>query len=73
MEINDLGGRRSGFNRRQFSYSSYMPERRSDTDRRSGFDQRCGSDRRDPKGFRSLVGMDRRKWFGKPVEALLFV
>ena len=36
----DHGGRRSGSDRRQFSYTSYIPERRSDVDRRSGKDRR---------------------------------
>ena len=36
----DNGGRRSGIDRRQFSYSGHMPERRSGEDRRSGGDRR---------------------------------
>jgi hypothetical protein len=36
----DKGGRRSGIERRQFSYDEYLPERRSGKDRRSGFDRR---------------------------------
>ena len=36
----DNGGRRSGADRRQFSYSYHMPERRSGADRRSGSDRR---------------------------------
>ena len=42
-----------GFDRRQFSYTLHIPERRSGLDRRSGFDRRCGKDRRvfnDPRG-----------------------
>ena len=40
-EINiDNGGRRSGIDRRQFSYSGYLPERRSGNERRSGRDRR---------------------------------
>jgi hypothetical protein len=45
--------RHIGFDRRQFSYTLHIPERRSGMDRRSGFDRRCGSDRRvfsDPRG-----------------------
>jgi hypothetical protein len=38
--VNDNGGRRSGFERRQYDYSSYIPERRSGKDRRSGQDRR---------------------------------
>ncbi|MFW9906044.1 MAG: hypothetical protein ACFFFH_17105 [Candidatus Thorarchaeota archaeon] len=36
----DNGGRRSGMDRRQFSYTAHIPERRSGEDRRSGFDRR---------------------------------
>lgn len=36
----DNGGRRSGVDRRQYSYSSHIPERRSDEDRRDGEDRR---------------------------------
>jgi hypothetical protein len=36
----DNGGRRSGIERRQFSYSSHIPERRRDEDRRTGPDRR---------------------------------
>jgi hypothetical protein len=34
----DQGGRRSGVERRQFSYNSHLPERRSGQDRRRGKD-----------------------------------
>ena len=37
----DNGGRRSGTDRRQFSFSFHIPKRRSGNDRRSGFDRRC--------------------------------
>jgi len=46
MNINntlDNGGRRSGFDRRKFSYTLHIPERRSGKDRRSGFDRRVVS------------------------------
>ena len=36
----DNGGRRSGIDRRQFSYSDHVPERRSGKERRSGNDRR---------------------------------
>ena len=36
----DNGGRRSGIDRRQFSYTAHIPERRSGRERRSGFDRR---------------------------------
>jgi hypothetical protein len=38
--INDNGGRRSGIDRREFSYFEHIPERRSVRDRRSGIDRR---------------------------------
>ncbi|MFO7559912.1 MAG: hypothetical protein R6X10_13845 [Desulfobacterales bacterium] len=40
FELADNGGRRSETDRRQFSYTSYIPERRSGVDRRSGKDRR---------------------------------
>jgi hypothetical protein len=36
----DNGGRRSGIERRQFSYSRHIPERRRSEDRRTGPDRR---------------------------------
>ncbi len=36
----DNDGRRSGLDRRQFSYDFHIPERRSGKDRRSGLDRR---------------------------------
>lgn len=44
--LSDTGGRRSGTDRRQFSYFSHIPERRCGQDRRSGLDRRSGFDRR---------------------------
>ncbi|MHA2407415.1 MAG: hypothetical protein ACXACA_03480 [Candidatus Ranarchaeia archaeon] len=38
--LNDKGGRRSGIDRRQFSYELHIPERRSGRNRRSGKDRR---------------------------------
>jgi len=38
----DNGGRRSGIERRRFSYSAHIPERRKGIDRRCGEDRRCG-------------------------------
>ena len=38
--LHDHGGRRSGIDRRQFSYNHHIPERRSEIDRRSGLDRR---------------------------------
>lgn len=45
----DNGGRRSGMDRRTFSYAVHIPERRSGKERRSGFD------RRQPRGIPSVV------------------
>jgi len=39
-QICDNGGRRSGLDRRQFSYSDHIPERRSGEERRNGGDDR---------------------------------
>lgn len=36
----DKGGRRVGFERRRYSYTCYIPERRSGEDRRTGGDRR---------------------------------
>lgn len=36
----DNGGRRSGFERRKFSYTNHFPERRSSKDRRNGVERR---------------------------------
>ncbi|RLA99177.1 MAG: hypothetical protein DRG83_13450 [Deltaproteobacteria bacterium] len=56
--IRDNGGRRSGVDRRQFSYSKHIPERRTGIERRSGKDRRSGFDRRSGKDRRS--GQERR-------------
>jgi hypothetical protein len=52
----DNGGRRSGKDRREFTYSDYTPERRSFEDRRSGFDRRI-------KLFVDKITTNRRKCF----------
>jgi hypothetical protein len=54
----DKGGRRSGIDRRQFSYSEHIPERRSGADRRSGKDRRSGGDRR--KRIEHVISVERR-------------
>ncbi|MCG6894643.1 MAG: hypothetical protein LJE65_13650 [Desulfobacteraceae bacterium] len=59
----DCGGRRFGPDRRQQSDSGCDPERRSGRERRILADRRSGFDRRSPKGFRRLIGLDRRRWF----------
>ncbi|MBN1905434.1 MAG: hypothetical protein JW927_10085 [Deltaproteobacteria bacterium] len=46
-ELKDNGGRRSGVDRRYFSYSNHIPERRYGADRRSLSERRTGKDRRD--------------------------
>lgn len=50
--LRDNGGRRSGIDLRQFSYSGHIPERRS------GNDRRCEPDRRNMRERRT--GEDRR-------------
>jgi len=54
----DNGGRRSGGDRREFTYSDHTPERRSSKDRRSGFDRRI-------KLFIDKITIDRRNYFNK--------
>jgi len=67
--IKDNGGRRSGTDRREYSYSAHLPERRSGLDQRSGFDRRGGFDRRRPLGAVAAIecrsGKERRRgWPG---------
>jgi hypothetical protein len=38
--LTDNGGRRSGIERREFTYDQHIPERRSGKDRRSELDRR---------------------------------
>lgn len=52
FNLGDNGGRRSGIERRRFSYSDHIPERRS------GVDRRCGKDRRENEG--RTAAPDRR-------------
>jgi hypothetical protein len=40
ISLSDSGDRRSGTDRRQFSYFSHIPERRCGQERRSGVDRR---------------------------------
>jgi len=40
LKLKDNGGRRTVNDRRQFSYTMYIPERRNTADRRSGKDRR---------------------------------
>ena len=59
----DKGGRRTVTDRRHFVSEGCFQEKRSGNDRRNLPDRRCGLDRRDTKGFRTIIGMDRRKIF----------
>ena len=40
FSVRDDRGRRSGFERRQFSYVEHIPDRREGAERRSGLDRR---------------------------------
>jgi hypothetical protein len=55
LALQDNGGRRINIDRRQFSYTDYIPDRRSGNDRRSAMDRRSGPDQRS--------GEDRRVAF----------
>ena len=46
MLLKDNGGRRLGVDRRQFSYTNHIPDRRRGYDRRTGLDRRNYTDRR---------------------------
>ncbi len=59
-------GRRSSSDRRQFLSTILASDRRSAGDRRGGADRRGGTDRRSPKGFRAIIGQDRRIWCACP-------
>ena len=52
FNLRDNGGRRSGIERRRFSYADHIPERRSGDERRVASDRRKREDRRN--------GADRR-------------
>ena len=49
FKLNDGGGRRTGLERRRFSYASHIPERRSGEDRRQAVDRREFVERRSGK------------------------
>lgn len=55
LPLIDCGGRRIGMERRSFSYSGHIPERRSGEDRRQAPDRRSGLDRRDARGRRKVA------------------
>jgi hypothetical protein len=46
LSLRDNGGRRSGIDLRQFSYTDHIPERRGGQERRSNLDRRNGENRR---------------------------
>ena len=60
-EIRDNGGRRSGIDPRQFSYSGHIPERRSGLDRRKIIANGKNTNRR--KGISPKKGLERRSAF----------
>ena len=49
----EKGDRRTGIDRRNFSYSSHIPERREEQDRRHGWERRGGEDRRSSRERRA--------------------
>jgi len=55
LGLQDNGGRRLNIDRRQFSYTSHIPDRRSSKDRRSSMDRRSAREQRS--------GQDRRATF----------
>ncbi len=61
LEAQDIGGRRAGIDRRQFSYLMHIPERRSGMDRRSGVDRRIS------EGAILDKAKERRRYFIKPI------
>jgi hypothetical protein len=58
FNLRDNGGRRAGIDRRHFSYTGHIPERRGEKDRRETSDRRSGEERRCGEDRRS--GLDRR-------------
>jgi hypothetical protein len=59
LRLRDNGGRRSGIDLRQFSYTDHIPERRGGLERRSNLDRRNGANRRVLEDRRS--GADTQK------------
>jgi hypothetical protein len=65
--LKDNGGRRLDIDRRQFSYTNYIPDRRlcenrrACIDRRNSMDQRRGTDRRRAKIIKIYHGKELRK------------
>jgi len=59
----DNGGRRLGVDRRQFSYTDHIPDKRLGDDRRTELDKRSGLHRRDEIGRRNgkvIILKDRK-------------
>ena len=69
LKMTDNGGTRSGFDRRKFEYTAYIPEKRSGMDRRKGSDRRSRmprrreSERRAGLNHRELYPIERRDAF----------
>ena len=64
FSIRDNGGRRSGLERRGFSYAGHVPERREGTERRIGLDRRGNKEGRMPDrrmAAQSIPSKDRRR------------
>ena len=62
ISLIDNGGRRLGVDRRQFSYTNHIPDRRLGEDRRTtGLDRRSGLDLKEEKDRRS--SLERRAAF----------
>jgi len=61
LAIIDYGGRRSGIDRRQFSYTEHIPARRSNKDRRSKLDRRNGLDRRTTEDSMKIIKIYGKK------------
>ena len=57
----DNGGRRLGVDRRLFSYTSHIPDRRRGHDRRTGLDRRDHIDRRNGEVIIKKNGKDLRE------------
>ena len=53
LRLIDIGGRRTGIDRRDFSYTNYLPNRRGEEDRRHGDDRRSGLERRNDSDRRN--------------------
>lgn len=64
LRLRDNGGRRSGLDRRSFSYAGHLPERREGTERRIDLDRRCNTEERMPDrrmAGQSIPSKDRRR------------